>query len=1070
MKKQILQFLKVTSFSKLLKASLLIGTVLSASQVFSQYQMEKLDRGVTAVSMSATKVFISWRWLGTEPDNIGFNIYRNNVKLNATPLTVCNYTDNAGSSSATYTVTSVLNNVELAPSAPVKPWAQQYMKVPIQAPAGGTTPDGVAYTYNANDASIGDLDGDGQWEIILKWDPTNAKDNSQSGYTGNTYVDAYKLDGTRLWRIDYGKNIRSGAHYMDFMVYDFDGDGKAEMMSRTGDGTIDGKGNAIGNKNADYRTSAGYILSGPEYISVFNGETGAVMATSDYYPARGSVGDWGDTYGNRVDRFKAAVAYVDGKRPTGIFVRGYYAKWGCAAWDWRGGVLTRRWTYMCPNDKTNPCYEEGAHSVSVADVDGDGKQEIITGSAILDDNGTLYYNTAKGHGDALHVSDMDPDLPGLEISHIQEPVGDAGLYMYSGKDKKILWKIPSGAGVTEGPGRGVCADISADYRGAESWAQGGGVPGVYDCKGKLTTLGNPQSCNFLTWWDGDLLRELLNNTMIDKFGVGRIYTAYQVAPIASNNGSKSTPSLSGDIFGDWREEVIWRASANDALYIFTTTTPSTYKFRTFLHDAQYRVALAWQNTGYNQPPHVSYYLGEGMSTPPAPNIEIIGATNQAPIININAIPSVDPVSGLAYVDLSAVATDPDGSVAKVQYLYRKGGTTNIVEITSITSNSYNFKWNNVEAGTYFVYAKATDNKGVVSNSNIIQISVEGTNSFPTISITSPVNNQVYSGTPANITLNVKAQDIDGSVAKVEFYEGTTLIGESTVAPFTFNWANVEAGTYKLTAVAIDNKGSKSTSDLVVVSVTELPKDCNGVQGGNASIDNCDRCVGGNTGKTACSVVLEMEKIACSFDGVLESTNEGFSGDSYINVPNVLNSKISFPIYSTTGGNSLIGIRYANNSATNRKALLTINGISQVNLVDFVNTGSWMDWQMVETQVNLMPGNNIIELIANTTEGLANIDQLGLISSGLSEGSCVVTSITSVDETFGAEVFPNPSSLNFTLTTSEVSDIVIYNSLGTEIQKEKQVSSLTFGDDFPSGLYVVQITSGHTKSVLKVVKK
>jgi hypothetical protein len=598
----------------------------SVLETSAQMQLEKLDRGVVAVSMGGAKVFISWRWLGTE-DNLTFNIYRNGTKINTAPLTVSNYTDNAGSTTASYTVTTIVNGIEQTASAGVKPWAQQYLKVPISAPPGGTTPTGEAYTYNANDASIADLDGDGEWEIILKWDPSNAKDNSQSGYTGNTYVDAYKMNGTRMWRIDFGRNIRSGAHYLDFMVYDFDGDGQAEMMARTAEATIDGTGVVIGNANADYRTTAGYILTGPEYITIFNGRTGKAMATKNLYPPRGNVADWGDNYGNRVDRFKACVAYLDGQRPSGVFIRGYYAKWGAEAIDWRNGQLTTRWTYMCPNDKTNPCYEEGAHSVSVADVDGDGKQEIITGSLILDDNGTMYYNTTIGHGDALHVSDMDPDLDGLEISHIQEPVGNAGLYMYSGKTKNVLWRKATAAGSTEGPGRGVCADISAAYRGAESWCAGGGISGVFDCKGNLTTLGAPQSCNFLAWWDGDLLRELLNNTMIDKFEAGRLLTAYNIAPIASNNGTKSTPCLSGDIMGDWREEVIWRAAANDALYIFTTTTPSTYKFRTLMHDPQYRVAIAWQNTGYNQPPHLSYYLGEGMATPAKPNISVITPAN-----------------------------------------------------------------------------------------------------------------------------------------------------------------------------------------------------------------------------------------------------------------------------------------------------------------------------------------------------------------------------------------------------------------------------------------------------------
>ncbi|WP_018343840.1 T9SS type A sorting domain-containing protein [Cytophaga aurantiaca] len=600
----------------------------SFQETFAQMQLEKLDRGVTAVSMGGAKVFVSWRWLGTE-DDITFNLYRNGTKINATPLTVSNYTDNAGSTTASYSVTTIVNGVEQAASAGVTPWAQQYLKVPITAPAGGTTPDGIAYTYEANDASIADLDGDGQWEIILKWNPTNAKDNSQSGYTGNTYIDAYKMNGTRMWRIDFGRNIRSGAHYLDFMVYDFDGDGQAEMMARTAEATIDGTGVVIGNANADYRTTAGYILTGPEYITVFNGKTGKAMATKNLYPPRGVVADWGDNYGNRVDRFKACVAYLDGQRPSGVFTRGYYAKWGAEAIDWRNGQLTTRWTFMVPNNSADPNYSEGAHSLSVADVDGDGKQEVITGSLILDDNGTVYYNTNIGHGDALHVSDLDPDLAGLEISHIQEPVGNAGLYMYSGKTKNVLWRKATAAGETEGPGRGVCADISAQYRGAESWCAGGGIPGVFDCKGTLTTLAAPQSCNFLAWWDGDVLRELLNNTMIDKYGTGRLLTAYNIAPIASNNGTKSTPCLSGDIMGDWREEVIWRAAANDALYIFTTTTPSTYKFRTLMQDPQYRVAIAWQNTGYNQPPHLSYYLGDGMATPVKPNIAVIPPANLA---------------------------------------------------------------------------------------------------------------------------------------------------------------------------------------------------------------------------------------------------------------------------------------------------------------------------------------------------------------------------------------------------------------------------------------------------------
>jgi hypothetical protein len=598
----------------------------------AQYQMEKLDRGVVAVRTGSNN-FVSWRWLGTE-DDISFNLYRNGTKVNASPLTVCNYTDNGAASTASYTVKAVVGGIEQTASSAVTPWAQQYLKIPLQIPAGGTSPDGVAYTYTANDASVADLDGDGTWEVILKWDPTNSKDNSQSGYTGNTYVDAYKLDGTRLWRIDYGVNIRSGAHYMDFMVYDFDGDGKAEMMCRTADGTIDGKGKVIGSATADYRSSAGYVLTGPEYFSVFNGQTGAVMATTDYLPARGTVSSWGDSYGNRVDRFRAGVAYLDGQRPSGVFVRGYYTRTFLAAWDWRGGKLTSRWTFDSNVSANSTYYSQGDHSLSVADVDDDGKQEIIVGSAIVDDNGTPYYNTTYGHGDALHVSDLDPDLPGLEVFNIQERLDVEGAYMYSAKSKKVLWTKPTllDGSQTEGPGRGVSGDISTKWRGAECWVQGGGISGeVMDCKGNFvgsqpTSGGSGATCNFLVWWNGDLLREMFDDTRIDNYDLGRILVLGSLTPVSSNNGSKKNPSLSGDIIGDWREEIIMRSSDNTSLCIFTTTMPSTYKFRTLMHDPQYRVAIAWQNTGYNQPPHVSYYLGDGMSTPAKPNITIVGGS------------------------------------------------------------------------------------------------------------------------------------------------------------------------------------------------------------------------------------------------------------------------------------------------------------------------------------------------------------------------------------------------------------------------------------------------------------
>jgi rhamnogalacturonan endolyase len=315
----------------------------NTTQLFSQRLVEKLDRGVVAVRMSASTVFISWRLLAPEYANTAFNVYRAGVKLNTAPITgATNFTDFTVLNQ-TYTVKPVVNGIEGASSSETSIWSKQYIQIPLTPPDAGTSPDGVAYTYSANDASAADLDGDGSYEIILKWDPSNSKDNSLSGYTGNVFIDAYKLSGQRLWRIDLGRNIRAGAHYTQFLVYDFDSDGKAEMACRTSDASKDAAGTWIGDSSKDYRTTAGYILSGPEFLSIFNGETGRVMDTKDYTPARGTVSSWGDSYGNRVDRFLAAVAYLDGVSPSMIFARGYYTRLVRSAWDFKNGKLVQRW-------------------------------------------------------------------------------------------------------------------------------------------------------------------------------------------------------------------------------------------------------------------------------------------------------------------------------------------------------------------------------------------------------------------------------------------------------------------------------------------------------------------------------------------------------------------------------------------------------------------------------------------------------------------------------------------------------------------------------------------------------
>jgi hypothetical protein len=585
-----------------------------AAHAATARQVEPLDRGLTSVHTGSGNL-VSWRWLATDPNDVAFNVYRGATRLNSAPLTSStNYLDAGAPDSADYTVRAVVNGIEQAPSEHALQFRTGYKDVPISPPPGGTSPGNSPYTYEANDASVGDLDGDGALDIVLKWQPTNAKDNSQSGYTGNTIVDGVKLDGTRMWRIDLGRNIRSGAHYTQFQVYDYDGDGKAEVAMKTADGTKDGTGAVIGSSSADHRNSSGYVLSGPEYLTMFNGQTGKAMQSVDYVPARGTVSSWGDSYGNRVDRFLAGTAYLDGARPSVIMARGYYTRAVIAAWDWRNGQFARRWTF---DSNANSGYAgQGNHQLSVADVDGDGRDEIVYGAMAVDDNGNGLWTTRNGHGDAMHVGELDPSRPGLEEFKVDEDSSKPSSWMADARTGQILWSTPSGGD----NGRGVSDDIWSGSAGAESWSSL--VSGVRNPKGAVVASRKPGSSNFLAWWDGDPTRELLDGTHIDKYGTSGDTRLLTGSGVHSNNGTKSTPSLSGDILGDWREEVIWPTSNNTALRIYSTPHQTNTRITTLLHDTQYRTALAWQNTAYNQPPHPSFFIGGNMPTPPRPTVAL----------------------------------------------------------------------------------------------------------------------------------------------------------------------------------------------------------------------------------------------------------------------------------------------------------------------------------------------------------------------------------------------------------------------------------------------------------------
>lgn len=828
----------------MLKTNLRTGLIVVAAlfifsaTVKAQYLMENLGRGVVAIRQNSTDVYVGWRLSGTDPSAVAFNLYRATgggpaIQLNAAPITdSTNYVDTNADLTQTnsYYVRPVVNGVERAPSAaftlPANAAVQQYLNVPLQIPAGGTTPDGVAYTYSANDASVGDLDGDGEYEIILKWDPSNSKDNSQSGYTGNVYLDAYKLNGTRLWRIDLGRNIRAGAHYTQFMVYDLDGDGKAEIACKTADATVDGVGTVIGNASADFRNSAGYILSGPEFLTVFNGLTGAAMATVNYDTPRGTVASWGDSYGNRVDRFLSGIAYLDGKRPSLVMARGYYTRAYVAAWNWRDGQLSKVWAFDTGHTGTsnpNSAYRgQGSHSLTIGDVDGDGKDEITYGAAAIDDNGTGLYSTGLGHGDALHMSDMDPDRPGQEVYMVHEEPASYGANGSEFRDARTGELIFGVSGEGADVGRGVAFDIDPTHRGYEVWSSRGGL---WSSKGYQISTTRPSQMNFGIWWDADLLREIEDGTSIFKWNwtTRTSNTLLSPAGLSSNNSTKATPALLGDILGDWREEVIWRTADNTALRIYTTTIPATNRIYTLMHDHQYRVAVAWQNTAYNQPPHPSFYLGDGMGAVPKANIVTSLNAKIAAITNVTddtGVSTTDHITSDSTVALGGTAGANNTVTVTLAGVGEVGTTT----ADAAGNWAFDYTAATLADGTHTFTAVATDeNGGQTPESEPFAVTVD-TSAPAAPSIDSVGGGSlVFKGTAeagANVTVT---------------RTGAGVVGAAVAGPsgaWTLTTASLPQGVYTFKATAADTAGNVSPSSaeytvdtgLTVPAITSIVSD------------------------------------------------------------------------------------------------------------------------------------------------------------------------------------------------------------------------------------------------------
>ena len=593
------------------------------------YRKEKpeakpLNRGLISVNLGqsgGSGNLISWRyrekdnnqvkfklWRGTNATAQNSKVYSGNYIYNRT-----NYLDASGSTSSYYRLEVYdLNDNLLETEISGKTWGNQTMTVKTNRPANSIH----NATYTPNDASFCDMDGDGEYEIILKWSPSDEKDAASTGTTSEAIFDCYKLDGTQLWRIRTGNNFFTSAHTIQFIAWDFDGDGYGEFMMKTGPGTIDGEGNYVimGNDdpNANWLNSRGKQVEGPEYITVFDGMTGAELATIPYhtnYAAGASY--WGDSKQNKSERYLAAIAWLDGpdKNPCPIFARGYYDGAFVAAYDWDGVTLKERWVSRNTSSGKG-LWGEGAHWISVGDCDGDGKQEIVYGSGALDHDGSLLYRTGLGHGDALHLGDFDWNNPGLEVFMAHEK----GSYGYDLRDARtgnlILRQTAS-----SDTGRGLAANFDSSHDGAELMASCTGA--LMDIKGNTIAdswaIGSSGAgINNRIYWDGDPYDEFCDKSIIAHWNAtGKYFDRYKFNNGnylwgKLNNDTKLNPCVLGDMLGDWREEIVTWNEDDCSLNICATDFESHYRLPHLMDDLNYRAQVINQNCCYNQPPHLSY--------------------------------------------------------------------------------------------------------------------------------------------------------------------------------------------------------------------------------------------------------------------------------------------------------------------------------------------------------------------------------------------------------------------------------------------------------------------------------
>lgn len=596
---------------------------------------DKLDRGLVAVK-TTKGVYCSWRIQADEYYDVKYNLYRDGTRVNAEPLEVSNFTDASGSESSQYTVKAVLNGVEQQASKAATVFKSNYKEIKIKHDPS------LKATYEPNDACCADVDGDGEVEILMKF---NNKEEGEQLYPKNgptingvatkeySMLACLKQDGTVLWWVNCGPNMGDFQNNEQNIVgYDWDMDGKAEVVMRLEEGSTvhmaDGTTYTIGTngKNGtswtNYREpkSSGsvewFTHYGKEFLWYCEGATGKPYQCIEFPLKRLEDGEtdlkaaWGDGYGHRSSKYFFGAPYLDGKHPSIFLGRGIYTRHKFIAYDVdpKTHDLKVRWKWT-NNQPGSPWYGQGYHNYIVADVDWDGRDEIVWGSMVIDDNGKGLSTTGLGHGDAQHIGDFNPYIHGQEMFACNED-NPSNNYR-DATTSKIYYRKTD----TNDDGRCLAGNFYNDFPGAVGHS-GHDTPISTVTNDHVSTNTNGLSMNFRIYWDGDLLEECFDNTEVTKPGVGTIATflgAY------SNNSTKATPCYQGDIFGDWREEVIERTADNN-IRIYTTNEPTKWRNYSLWYDHQYRNGMVWQPCGYNQPPHVSYFLGEleGITIAPPP--------------------------------------------------------------------------------------------------------------------------------------------------------------------------------------------------------------------------------------------------------------------------------------------------------------------------------------------------------------------------------------------------------------------------------------------------------------------